>query len=43
VLVPGTGQIFYQNGGVDIDEDLDGTPEQSFNSCTNAALFGCVG
>jgi hypothetical protein len=43
VLVPGTGQILYENGGVGIDTDADGTPEEMFDSCTNAALFGCVG
>jgi hypothetical protein len=41
--VLGNGQFFYPSGGLEIDDDLDGDIEDTFQSCVSPMLFGCVG
>jgi hypothetical protein len=43
IAIQGVGQILYNSGGVGIDNDSDGTPEQTYPSCLHADLIMCIG
>lgn len=41
--VLGNGRISYPDGGADLDDDLNGTVDRSFDFCADEDLFNCAG
>jgi len=42
ITVQDLGRIFYSNQTVSVDTNNDGTPDQTFDPCTDPALLQCV-